>query len=130
MRVPRAALGGAARTLLVFDLDGTLLDSLEDLAGSVNAVRRRHRLEVLAAEVVRDHIGDGAPALVARTLPEVIATGIPLEQLVEEFRADYRERCVIHPRLLPGARSLLDRARERGFTLALLSNKPVDMSLR
>jgi phosphoglycolate phosphatase len=114
--------------LIVFDLDGTLIDSAPDLASSVNAML--HELAPAAAPLpeadVRSFIGDGARTLIARTLA-ARGLSLPPERALEVFLDAYRGRLLQTTRLYPGAREALDALAPR-HTLAVLSNKLGDMS--
>ncbi len=114
--------------LVVFDLDGTLLDSLDDIAESVNSIRTDWNLPPLAGEQVMAGIGRGARHLVAQTIPEPIASGvIDLEALYAHFHAVYKRRSLERPRLYPGAREFL-AALAPHCTLAVLTNKPREIT--
>lgn len=113
---------------VVFDLDGTLIDSAPDLAASLNAM-----LATLAPGTaplpesdVRSFIGDGARTLIARTLRARAPTVQP-EHALEVFLDEYRARMLQTTRLYPGVREALDALRQR-HTLAVLTNKLGDMS--
>jgi len=116
------------RRLLVFDLDGTLVDSLGDIASSVNAVRSAHRAGGLSLDVVREAVGAGARVLVERTMPEVIKAGTPVDALYGELLAQYRIHCVRDPALFPGARRFLGLAARQSVPLAVLTNKPLEIA--
>jgi phosphoglycolate phosphatase len=119
----------AARILVVFDLDGTLIDSSRDLANAVNAAL--HRLDpatpTLSLDVVRSFIGSGARRLVARSL---VHAGIarPAEEALPVFLEEYAARLTEHTRFYPGVLDVLDRLAIH--PLAVLTNKPGDMSRR
>lgn len=113
---------------VVFDLDGTLIDSAADLRSAVNAMLQRLApgAEPLDLATVRSFIGDGARTLVARSLA---ARGLrePLEAGLAAFLEAYRERMLDTTRLYPGVRELLLALRP-ARALAVLSNKPGGMS--
>lgn len=113
--------------LFIFDLDGTLIDSKKDLAESVNAMRRHLDMEPLADEVVYSYVGNGAPVLVKRAMREG-ATQAELDYALEYFLSYYRDHMLDHTRLYGGVREALDRLREEGQSLAVLTNKPVRFS--
>ena len=108
--------------LLVFDLDGTLIDSKEDLVHSVNAVRLRMGLEPLPDETVASYVGRGVVVLMKRALGEA-ATDESVAQAVEYFFEYYREHMLDHTVPYPGVRETLDRLQSR--RMAVLTNKPV-----
>ena len=119
----------AARALIVFDLDGTLVDSSRDLADAVNAALRRidPSAPTLALEVVRSFIGSGARNLVARSLVHA-GVALPPEEALPVFLEEYERRLTGHTRFYPGVEDVLDRLAEH--PLAVLTNKPGDMSRR
>jgi len=114
--------------LIVFDLDGTLIDSAPDLATAVNAMLAK--LEPTAAPLpeaaVRSFIGDGARTLIARTLA-ARGSSLPPERALEVFLEAYRACMLQTTRLYPGVREALDALAAR-HPLAVLSNKLGDMS--
>ncbi len=117
----------ASARLVVFDLDGTLIDSSRDLATSVNEALRRVApgTPALAEDVVRSFVGSGARILIERSLAR---TGLPhsVEDVLPVFLAEYSGRLLDETRLYPGAVEALDRF--GGRPLAVLTNKPGDMS--
>lgn len=113
--------------LLIFDLDGTLIDSQLDLANSVNAARAHLGMGAIANELVYSYVGNGAPVLIRRALgPE--ASESDVDRALQFFLAYYRDHMLDHTRLYPGVREALDRLHEAGKLLAVLTNKPVRFS--
>jgi phosphoglycolate phosphatase len=113
--------------LLIFDLDGTLIDSKLDLAHAVNATRSHMGLPPLEHERVYSYVGNGAPVLIRRALgPE--ATETQVQEALEFFLEYYREHYLDYTVLYPGVRESLDRFREAGKRMAVLTNKPVRIS--
>jgi phosphoglycolate phosphatase len=115
------------RELLIFDLDGTLVDSKKDLVNSVNATRAFAGLGPLGADVVASYVGSGAPVLVRRALPDAsegeVARGLRF------FLDYYREHMLEHTALYPGVREALDELHSAEVPLAILTNKPVRFSV-
>ena len=114
--------------LLVFDLDGTLIDSRLDLANSVNATRARMGMPPLANERVYSYVGNGAPVLIRRALGDS-ATEAAIEQALGFFLEYYRGHHLDNTVLYPGVRESLDRLRDAGKRMAVLSNKPSGISV-
>ena len=114
--------------LLIFDLDGTLIDSKKDLADSVNAMRVWRGLPPLADDRVSSYVGDGAPTLVRRALPG--ASEEDLSQALRFFLDYYREHMLDATTLYPGVREALNRLHDAHVPLAILTNKPVKFSVQ
>jgi phosphoglycolate phosphatase len=114
--------------LLIFDLDGTLIDSKRDLADSVNAMRAWMGRRPIPDDRVYSYVGDGAPMLVRRALPG--ASEEDLERALRYFLAYYREHMLDATTLYPGVRQALERLHGAGEPLAVLTNKPVRFSER
>jgi phosphoglycolate phosphatase len=117
--------------LLIFDLDGTLIDSQLDLAHAVNAMLRHFGRNALTPQAIAGYIGDGAPMLVRRALGDP-DDGRYMHEALDFFLQYYREHKLDNTTLYPGIREALDSLRwaenngrrvERKF--AVLSNKPV-----
>jgi phosphoglycolate phosphatase len=113
--------------LVIFDLDGTLVDSTLDLAHSVNAARGHMGLAPLEPGIVSSYVGNGAPALIRRALGAG-ASEADVEHALEFFLAYYHEHKLDYTRLYPGVRESLDRLLEAGVPMAVLTNKPVRIS--
>ena len=113
--------------LIVFDLDGTLIDSTQDLASAVNATLARLApgSAPLPIEVVRAFIGNGARELMARSLAE-LGVEAPLDDAYSIFLERYRDCMLDTTRLHRGVEPALARLASR--TLAVLSNKPGELS--
>ncbi|HXZ79349.1 MAG TPA: HAD-IA family hydrolase [Terriglobales bacterium] len=116
--------------LLIFDLDGTLIDSRVDLCNSVNAMLRNFRRPELPCEMIATYIGDGAPMLVRRALGDPDDQEF-LNAALQYFLAWYREHKLDHTQVYEGIREILEdirRARNGQIKMAVLSNKPVNPS--
>lgn len=114
-----------------FDLDGTLLDTLSDIAGALNRVLAAHRLPTHPADAYRRMVGSGMRALVERAVPEEVRREIDLvERLERDAREAYAGEATANTRLYPGIAELLADLRGRGLTLGVLSNKPDAMARR
>jgi phosphoglycolate phosphatase len=118
--------------LLLFDLDGTLVDSSQDLADAVNAMLRHYRRPELPCAVIANYIGDGAPMLVRRALGDPDNDQL-FHDAVQYFMGWYREHLLDNTRAYPGIIEALDcLATNSGQprSMAVLSNKPVNPSRR
>jgi phosphoglycolate phosphatase len=122
------ALPVAAIKLIVFDLDGTLIDSRKDLATAVNAMLTEMKRPALPENVIAEYVGDGAGMLVRRALGDPDDEGLVQDGL-ERFLASYRKHMLDHTYVYDGVFEALDALRampdggERKF--AVLTNKPV-----
>ena len=122
-----AALDFSAVSALIFDLDGTLIDSKQDLIRSVNAMLEKMGREKLHEDTISGYIGHGAPKLVARALGNGAAEG-EREQALTFFLAHYEEHKLDSTRPYPGVAEGLEELRP--FPMAVLTNKPVRVSRR
>lgn len=109
---------------IVFDLDGTLLDTLDDISDSANAVLADQGYPSHSADEYRFFIGGGVDVLFERALPEGERIAATVRACVEHFREVYKSGWDVKTRIYDGASELLDELVERGMKLAVLSNKP------
>ncbi len=110
--------------LLIFDLDGTLVDSQLDLAHAINAMLRKYGRAELPTDLIASYIGDGAPMLVRRALGDPDNQQFVLEAL-EFFMRHYREHKLDNTFVYPGIVEQLELCQAAGLKMAVLSNKPV-----
>ena len=113
--------------LLIFDLDGTLIDSKLDLVQAVNATRAHLGMEPLENELVYSYVGNGAPVLIRRALGDQ-ATEAEVQEALEFFLEYYRDHPLDFTRLYPGVKESLARLAAAGKRMAVLTNKPVRIS--
>ncbi len=115
-----------ARTV-IFDLDGTLVDTAPDLAAAANRLLVRHGRRPLPLETLRNFVGGGARLLLERAFA---AAGTPLDpvildtELLPAFLSDYEAHIADRSRPYPGVRATLTALREEGHILAIATNKP------
>lgn len=107
---------------VIFDLDGTLLDTLDDLTDSVNAVLMQHQMRQYSRTQIRSFVGNGIRRLMQQAVPEGEANP-QFAQIYEEFKAYYGVHCMDKTRPYPGILALLERLSENGYQLAIVSNK-------
>ena len=106
--------------LVIFDLDGTLIDSRADLAAGINHMRANFGLAPLAVETIGSYVGDGVRKLVERSLQ---GADVDLEEALEMNLEYCFSHLVVHTTLYPGVEEGLRRLSQAGHKLALLSNK-------
>lgn len=114
-------------TALIFDLDGTLLDSLADIGGAVNEVLGEYGYPQHSQDDYRRMVGQGVEHLVRSALPES-AHG-RLDEMVAAYRDRYARRMTLNTRPYPGIEALLDALTARGVPMAVLSNKRDDFTV-
>jgi phosphoglycolate phosphatase len=110
---------------VIFDLDGTLADTLPDIADAVNEGLRAFGLPERPVSDIRNWIGEGMPTLCERTLASAGATEqVPLAELVTAVTSSYRARRLNKTAPFPGIPRLLDELARRRIPVGVLSNKP------
>ncbi len=107
---------------IIFDLDGTLLDTLDDLHAAVNYALEQCGLPLCTRVQVRSYVGDGVVMLMKRAAGAVSAE--TLESLLTAFRAHYGAHCKDKTRPYEGVMELLNTLKAQGKKTAVLSNKP------
>lgn len=108
--------------LAIFDLDGTLLNTLEDLADSTNYVLSLHGYPVRTLEEVRRFVGNGIRRLIEQAVPEGVGEEV-VDTLFKEFMPHYQEHCADKTRPYDGVIALLQSLKQQGIRLAVVSNK-------
>jgi phosphoglycolate phosphatase len=111
---------------LIFDLDGTLVDTKDDLAEAVNTALVSLGLPRQEPRTLWGYVGQGARMLVQRALGS--AHGDRLEEALAVFMPWYRAHLLDHARVYPGLRAVVDDLRAAGAQCSILTNKPADMS--
>jgi len=119
---------GPPLALVVFDLDGTLVDSRKDLVDSANALIRAFGGRQLPDDAISGMIGEGAALLVARALAAGHVDPAPPDALAR-FLAIYEDRMLVHTKVYPGIRDVLEGLAGR-VGLAILTNKPARETTR
>lgn len=113
---------------VIFDLDGTLLNTLEDLADSVNFALSAAGLPLRTTEEVRRFIGDGVPVLIVRSVAPVTDPKV-IDFVHQCFTRHYRENCENKTRPYEGVPQMLERLQAEGIPAAIVSNK-VDFAVK
>ncbi len=114
---------------VIFDLDGTLVNTIEDIGDAANLFFKRHGFPTRTKEEFLRWIGNGA----AKFIQQGIGDGVSGEQLkayVTEFREIYGKGLDVKSRMYEGIPGLLDQLTDQGIKLAVLSNKPHDLTLK
>jgi phosphoglycolate phosphatase len=110
---------------VIFDLDGTLLDSIADIGGAMNDTLSARGWPTHPIDRYFHLVGDGVEILARRAVPE----GKYVPELVDEYRANYSARIELHTRPYEGIPELLDALHAKGVKLAVLSNKRHDFTV-
>ena len=111
------------QNLIVFDLDGTLVDSCRDLALAVNLMRGHFHLDPLPLDTIRGYVGNGVRALVSRSLAGTrVDVDVALPVQAELYRAHLTDQTELYPGVDEGLRGL----KRSGHVLAVATNKPAE----
>jgi phosphoglycolate phosphatase len=108
----------------IFDLDGTLLDTLEDLGNAVNRVLAARGFPTHEMDAYRYFVGNGEAMLITRALPEEKRSDKLIRTCLEEYRQDYGQNWNVNTKPYAGVAEMLDELVVHGYKLAILSNKP------
>jgi phosphoglycolate phosphatase len=115
---------------LIFDLDGTLVDSAPDLTTALNALLAELDRPALAESTVRAMIGDGAGVLVQRGLAASGLSDTDPASALKRFLALYRDCLIDQTRAYPEVEATLERLKAQGHKLGICTNKPIDPTRR
>jgi phosphoglycolate phosphatase len=115
---------------IVFDLDGTLLDTLDDIADTSNRVLAAHGLPSIPRDDYRGFVGEGLGRLFERVLPAAIRTERQMRECIEHFREEYGRRWNDRTHPYEGVAEMLRDVAGRQIRMAVLSNKPHEFTLR
>ncbi|MEA4848146.1 MAG: HAD-IA family hydrolase [Clostridiaceae bacterium] len=111
---------------VVFDLDGTLIDSKKDIAVATNNALSELNLPTLPEEEIASFIGDGVEALIRRCLQEENISR--LGEVLRKYKKVYGDSCTVYTRLYPGVKETIEFLINRGINVALATNKTVSIS--
>lgn len=109
---------------VIFDLDGTLIDTLDDIGDSVNRVLAHKNFPTHTHVAYRNFVGDGSRMLIERALPEKYRKDAIIDACFKEYIEDYSQNYNVKSKLYDGIPQLLDALSTKGLRLAVLSNKP------
>lgn len=109
--------------LAIFDLDGTLLNTIDDLAQSVNFVLEKYNYPIHGVEPYKHFVGNGITKLIERAMPESQRTVELISKLQADFLEHYARHSKDHTKPYDGIVELLDKLKGRGITLSVASNK-------
>lgn len=112
------------RKLAIFDLDGTLVNSLDDLANAVNMALKQNGYEEHETAKYRYFVGDGTLTLIERVLPEQKRTDEIINKVHKEFSEIYNKNYLVNTRPYKGITEALEKLKEKGYILSVASNKP------
>lgn len=110
------------KNTVIFDLDGTLLNTLEDLRDSVNAIMKKYGFPQYSTDQIRSFVGNGVGKLIERSVPEG-RENESFEAALADFKSYYTAHCRIRTKPYDGVLDLMKSLCERGFRLAIVSNK-------
>lgn len=113
---------------VLFDLDGTLVDSIGDLTYCANFVLEKNQLPTHSLETIKSFVGEGVRLLVKRFLPESHQDDATVDQILEEFRECYSKNYANQTAPYNGIKEMLEGVAKKGYKLAVFSNKPHDLT--
>lgn len=113
---------------IIFDLDGTLIDTLADLAAATNQVLARYGWPPHEQEAYRYLVGEGMVKLAAKAMPEMVRQPELIQEVAAALRQEYQERCLEQSRPYPGVAAMLATLQRHSCRLAVLSNKPQEQA--
>lgn len=113
---------------ILFDLDGTLLDTLDDIADAGNAALISHGFAAHAVSAYRHFVGEGVPTLIRRIVPETNRYEKTLKSVAKSYVEAYEKSWNAKSHPYPGIAEMLDELTRRQIRLAILSNKPHDFT--
>lgn len=116
------------KTTVIFDLDGTLLDTLQDLADAVNYALRKEGMPERTIDEVRRFVGNGVRLLMIRAVPGGESNPL-FEETFAQFKEYYGEHCNDNTKPYDGMIELLETLKSKGYSVAIVSNK-IDFAVK
>lgn len=110
------------KKLAIFDMDGTILDSIDDIADSVNFVLNKNNFPLHSVLEIKSYVGNGIHKLIERALPNNTDENI-IEKVYEDFKVYYKEHSAIKTKAYDGIIDLLNKLKGKGIKIAVNSNK-------
>ncbi|MDO4191303.1 MAG: HAD family hydrolase [Bacteroidales bacterium] len=111
------------KKLVIFDLDGTLLNTIADIAYAANVVLERHHFPTHTIDAYRQMVGNGIRKLMERAIPEAERTEMFVSQMRDEFADVYQHHCMVDTVIYPGIVELLTSLQQCNIAVAVASNK-------
>lgn len=115
---------------VVFDLDGTLLDTLQDIGAGANVALHRSGFPEHDLAHYRSYVGHGIRTLFSQALPETHNTPEMIDKVLVDYQAYYPEHCTDHTVFFPGVERLIEKLHGAGYKLGVLSNKTERTTIR
>lgn len=116
---------------VIFDLDGTLVDTAGDLHAATNHILQKYGRPTLPLEAVKADVGFGALRLIRKALDRTGGTnGVDLEEARQRFLEFYINNIAVHSALFPGGQQMLDALQANGITMGVCTNKPHKLALK
>jgi phosphoglycolate phosphatase len=113
---------------ILFDLDGTLIDSVPDIADAANRLMRNHQYPVHDTSTYTEWIGNGALKLIERAVPG--GSDTLYRELLDEYLEIYKDNCTNKTRLYPGIDEMLSFLNDQHISVSVLTNKPHAVTLK
>lgn len=114
---------------IIFDLDGTLLNTLQDLADTVNSVLKSRGWTTHPVDAYRNFVGDGLTMLIRRAVPEDVQDQVVINECIQAAREEYSRRWADRTAPYPGVLEALEELARNEIPMAVLSNKPHEATL-